>query len=590
MQFVRVDQEGHFSVSEEAARVLRGLEAPPRVVSIVGKYRTGKSSILNAVVGDRVFDTASTVQAHTKGLSLYFDASSGTILLDTEGLGSMQASKNHDAAIFALAMVVSSGCFFNNVGAITSENLDQLHLATKIAGLLSAHGKLSLELPPLVWVLRDFSLELKDVDGVPIDASTYLAQCMAANASQETMASLSDLFPQKEAIVLPRPADDDEDVQAMRNLKQGFLDSVGRVRDRALRFGPRRRRGAELTGADLCDLVVSMCDALNAGGVVPDIDSFWDSVLAKMRAQAGAAALAAFQSGDDLREKTTAALRAYEEALPGETVCLGECVDLLDSIIGGPACDDLRALREQLRSTGVEYRARLDALQAERDVLAEAAAGHRETVEDLRREIVSLGRDLLCKDDERTVEAQELEDCRAHIVGLEASLARGLGTLKHRYAEVLGEKGQISSELESTSAKLDSSEAARKDLARRAKVLEAQLRQAQDRCKQSDDVVADYRRLNDQLRTDAEGWKVRYEEGRATKRQKHEDGVNLELLKCQAELQYFRQTKDDQSNRLAAVQKENASLRQQNQVLSIYASFDAPGPDAAAAGNRRLPG
>ena len=116
---VGVDERGHFYVSEYGRKIILSSvnssgESGLRIVSVVGRYRTGKSSLLNGIAGGcPVFDTSSTVQAHTKGI-LCQQLADGTILLDTEGLGSTQANVHHDACIFALTMLLSSGCIYSD--------------------------------------------------------------------------------------------------------------------------------------------------------------------------------------------------------------------------------------------------------------------------------------------------------------------------------------------------------------------------------------------------------------------------------------------------------------------------------------------
>lgn len=43
------------------------------------------------------------------------------LLIDTEGLGSLEEDSNHDAKIFALALMVSSTLVYNSVGSIDDE-------------------------------------------------------------------------------------------------------------------------------------------------------------------------------------------------------------------------------------------------------------------------------------------------------------------------------------------------------------------------------------------------------------------------------------------------------------------------------------
>jgi flagellar basal body-associated protein FliL len=43
------------------------------------------------------------------------------MLIDTEGLGSLEEDANHDAKIFAIALLISSLLIYNQVGSIDDE-------------------------------------------------------------------------------------------------------------------------------------------------------------------------------------------------------------------------------------------------------------------------------------------------------------------------------------------------------------------------------------------------------------------------------------------------------------------------------------
>ena len=97
---------------------------------IVGKYRTGKSYLINQVLLNRNngFTVGSTINACTKGLwmwseLIYYNSSKTgepipTILIDTEGLGSIEEEQNHDVKIFLLALLLSSYFIYNSMGTI----------------------------------------------------------------------------------------------------------------------------------------------------------------------------------------------------------------------------------------------------------------------------------------------------------------------------------------------------------------------------------------------------------------------------------------------------------------------------------------
>ena len=55
------------------------------------------------------------------------------LLIDTEGLGSLEEDVNHDAKIFALALLVSSILIYNSVGSIDDEAIQRLGLVIQLS-------------------------------------------------------------------------------------------------------------------------------------------------------------------------------------------------------------------------------------------------------------------------------------------------------------------------------------------------------------------------------------------------------------------------------------------------------------------------
>lgn len=76
---------------------------PLCVLSVVGKYRTGKSYFINKVLleDNEAFQIGSTVNACTKGLWLYRGVlkrnGKHVLVLDTEGLGALDVNKKSDS-------------------------------------------------------------------------------------------------------------------------------------------------------------------------------------------------------------------------------------------------------------------------------------------------------------------------------------------------------------------------------------------------------------------------------------------------------------------------------------------------------------
>jgi hypothetical protein len=148
------------------------------VVTVAGKYRTGKSYILNRVLLEQNggFQVGSTINACTKGLWVWpklvpikvGDEIKNSLIIDTEGLGSLEEGENTDMKIFLMALLLSSYFIYNSVGSIDEKALESLSLVTHLAQLLCKNGssydsqELINSFPAFMWLVRDFSLRLEN--------------------------------------------------------------------------------------------------------------------------------------------------------------------------------------------------------------------------------------------------------------------------------------------------------------------------------------------------------------------------------------------------------------------------------------------
>ena len=108
-------------------------------MSIAGLYRTGKSYLLNRLMGKPTgFTVGPTVKACTKGLwlwgkSIELDGADYHVLfLDTEGLGSTIRGMSYDSRVFALAILLSSCFVYNSTGTIDGDALSRLSLVVNL--------------------------------------------------------------------------------------------------------------------------------------------------------------------------------------------------------------------------------------------------------------------------------------------------------------------------------------------------------------------------------------------------------------------------------------------------------------------------
>ena len=187
-----------FIINEDAVSILTKPENKQiGIVSLVGKYRTGKSFLLNRVLIDKKslkgFDVGPTIKPCTKGIWLWSSPlmitnKSSTspfpaYLIDTEGLGAYDEEINHDSKIFLIAILISSLFIYNSFGTIDEVALNNLSLILNLSKSLKLRNnsnvlnskesddkEMAKYFPSLLWLLRDFALKLEDSDGNVITA------------------------------------------------------------------------------------------------------------------------------------------------------------------------------------------------------------------------------------------------------------------------------------------------------------------------------------------------------------------------------------------------------------------------------------
>lgn len=133
MLFIGCDDSGKLTLNKEAAKFLDAVDNPITVVGIVGKYRTGKSYLLNLLFGQSDgFELGSTIQSKTKGIWIWCRPhpvypERVLVLLDTEGLSDVEkGNEDHDNQIFVLATLLTSCLVYNSKGTIDNDAIQSL--------------------------------------------------------------------------------------------------------------------------------------------------------------------------------------------------------------------------------------------------------------------------------------------------------------------------------------------------------------------------------------------------------------------------------------------------------------------------------
>ena len=362
LPFIVIDEEtGEFTIDKQAADFLERIDGPIAVVACAGKYRTGKSSLLNRVLLDVLgkdgFGVGKTVNACTKGLWLHTKilgvprdngSTVNVLIVDSEGLGAFNATDSHDSRIFALALLVSSYFVYNSVGTIDEQAISTLSLVANISKHVRARAnenssnafeseqqselsdarELGTLFPDFLWVVRDFSLQLCSTDGSTLNANQYLEHALSAkqappNASEEQIGALEEknhlrdllraYFPRRQCATLVRPCANESDLQRVDNLPKSemrpeFWQDARALRNSVLRNAPPKTvaNNKPVSGRGLLRLCQAFIDALNSGAA-PVIRDSW-------------ALLAEVQFRDAI-EHANEAFRALVEQQSGDSAC-----------------------------------------------------------------------------------------------------------------------------------------------------------------------------------------------------------------------------------------------------------------------------
>ena len=325
-------------LQEDAVHLLRGAlrDKAFGVVSVVGAYRTGKSFLLNELMGvgcDEGFTVGHQRHTQTKGIwVLPKQDGNGTLRLfmDTEGFEGTGQAEVYDDRIFAFAALVSSVLVYNLAETIKQADIERLAFASQLSqefwrraqrvarnssgleagartGALggaihgggAVHGK--WRPPALLWLVqRDF------LEGGSVEA--YLRQALAPTAGtqldehalrlnkvREALTS----FERMKALGLPQPHVRRTELCSLprANYDPGYLDGAAEVKGYVYEQAAAARAasgastrtasggggggGGGLRGEEFAALTTKLVAALNAHEL-PSAGSVVDSFNAEL--------------------------------------------------------------------------------------------------------------------------------------------------------------------------------------------------------------------------------------------------------------------------------------------------------------------
>lgn len=311
--FITFREPEGFVLTDEARAFLSELDSKPLgVISIVGKYRTGKSYFVNKVLLDSGeeggFAVGPTINPCTKGLWLWKKTINvkndnhgedfNVLIMDTEGFGGIDENVNHDTRIFLFSLLLSSYFIFNSVGNIDENALQSLSLIINLAKDVKIKNEgdptddeLAEAFPSFLWVIRDFVLGMEDQNGAKISSKQYLENSLAIQkgvsesiqGKNRIRKNLKHFFQNRDCMTFVRPVEHEKDLQKLNTLSETqvrpeFVKQIRKAKDKIFKeVRPKLIGGKIINGSMLLETAEAYVKAVNTGRV-PNVENAWTYV------------------------------------------------------------------------------------------------------------------------------------------------------------------------------------------------------------------------------------------------------------------------------------------------------------------------
>ena len=316
IEFIKIDNAGKCTLTEEAEQMLLNIDNNLAVICIAGIYRSGKSYLLNRLLGRQDgFEIGPNISSCTKGLWIWGNTvkiknkNTEVLIIDTEGLASAFEDRNEsiDMIIFCLSLLLSSLFIYNSMKNIDESAIENLALvlnfAKKIQSKYNEINDYANNFPSFLWVLRDFALELIDNQGNEVTTKQYLENALKEeninlisnnsynkgileeiNKKNDIRKTLKLFFRERDCYTLVRPVYDEKklkiiDQLPIEELRPEFLNQMNNLVKKVFdNIRPKSVNGGYMNGPIFLNLVKMYINSLNSDNL-PDINTSWKIVI-----------------------------------------------------------------------------------------------------------------------------------------------------------------------------------------------------------------------------------------------------------------------------------------------------------------------
>jgi len=279
--------------------------------------------------------------------------------MDCEGFGSTEADKTRDAKLMALCVMISSVFMLNTKGVLNEGLFNALALVCHLAEHVEERGQEASK-PILMWLLRDFVLELRDEAGRDLSPDEYLERSLHAQplagpnperskAALEVRECLMRFFPDRHCATLVQPVIEEEQLRRLSEVPYNQLRSEFRSVFEAMqahllgiaRASPKSINGRPLGASSLVGLLRKLVEALNSEKAL-NVRSAWDQVQ-----HTACASLS-----DELRKGAVAEMQKVKDGGP-LPVPGGQALPVRDEVLVRTMKEGRRAMRDEWEARAV---------------------------------------------------------------------------------------------------------------------------------------------------------------------------------------------------------------------------------------------
>jgi len=255
------------------------------------------------------------------------------------------------------------------MGTIDESSIQSLSFIVNITKNIqqkNGNKDFSKYLPAFMWVIRDFSLQLRNKEGNPITSKEYLEfslEMQPGNSEfivnkNQIRKMVKEYFPNRNCVTLVRPLLEEGNLQKLERtpaskLRKEFIEQVNYLRKTVLNsINPKKLNGQELNGEMFIDLIKSYVKMINEGAV-PIIQTAWTYM---RQNQAIIAKKNALENYKKKTEELNNKFPIKEEFLRNTLKKIKReiILNFNEEIIGEPEEKDLKELKNELKKLKYE--------------------------------------------------------------------------------------------------------------------------------------------------------------------------------------------------------------------------------------------